>query len=345
MTFFPITRNHSIAPILIVSSLLVAGLQTYIGSADNFGALWCNVGASALLSACLWDMVSRYHFTGTHSNYAFMLGMVLLPAATNIPLLNFGEKISPALDGGPQGLLPSWMVLVAMVALVLQFFLAFAAWQRHMAVVLFTCSGILLGGLSMLHSHFLYWIFLYPILFYHSRCFSWRNFWSALTGVLFGIWIVYIVAFLCQREVADALVLRIPTTLFQFENVDLNSYGGWPLFYLACFTIPTLLLSLTGFLPTVGESIRTHDGMALVGSVGILMLILALFDGAWLPVYMGVLSLILTLQMAIRLSTLQSIANEWWSLFYLILMLLLGFLPLIVAPLRGLWTVMMNWLS
>jgi hypothetical protein len=336
MTFYPITRNHSIAPTLVVTSLVVALLQTLFGPAGNLGALWSNVGLSALIAACLWDMNSRYHFVGSHGNYAFMMGMVLLPAALNLPLLHLTSMVTPALDGGPQGLLPSWMMGVAEVALVALLFLAFSAWQQRSASVLYLCVGALLGGLTLLHAHFLYWVVLIPVILYHTRSFAWRNWWSALTGVVLGGWIVYFLTFLVDEPTADTLWQRLPEQLVAFDSLEITHYALWPLVYMAGFSIPVLILSLTGFLPGVGDSIRTRDSLSLISSFSIFFLVLALFDGALLPVYVALIAVTLTLQLSIRQGMLQSVANEWWNFLYLLFLLLLGAVPLLIEPIRKL---------
>ncbi len=332
MTFYPITRNHSIAPTLVVSSLIVALLQTFLGASVNFGAIWSNVGASALIAACLWDMNSRYHFIGSHGNYAFMTGMVLLPAAMNLPLLHLTDMVSASLDGGPQSLLPSWMMIVAVAALVLLLFLAFGAWQQRSASVLYLVLGALIGALTMLHAHFLYWALLIPAVLYHSRSFSLRNLWSALTGIVLGLWVVYFLTFLVQGDEADALLFALPGELISFHNLEVTHYTLWPLIYMAGFSVPVMILSLTGFLPGVGDSIRTRDSLSLISTFSIFFLILALFDGALLPVYVALLAVMLTLQLSIRQGMLQSAANEWWHLLYLIFLLLLGAVPLLIEP-------------
>jgi hypothetical protein len=336
MTFYPITRNHSIAPTLVTCSIVVALLQTLLGPSGLLGALWTNLGASALIAACLWDMNSRYHFLGSRGNYAFMMGLVLLPAALNLPLLHLADMVSPALDGGPQGLLPSWMMLVAVGVLVVLLFLAFGAWQMRQGTVLYLFLGALIGGLSLLHAHFLYWAVLIPVVLYHSRSFSWRNLWSAFTGVVLGLWVVYFLTFLVDEATADALLAGLPAQLIEFDSLEITHYALWPLIYMAGFSIPVLILSLTGFLPGVGDSIRTRDSLSLISSCSIFFLILAIFDGALLPVYVALMAVTLTLQLSIRQGMLQSAAVEWWNFLYLIFLLLLGAVPLLIDPVQRL---------
>jgi hypothetical protein len=336
MTFYPISRNHSIAPTLVVSSLVVALLQTLLGPSGLLGAIWCNVGASALIAACLWDMNSRYHFLGSHGNYAFMMGMVLLPAAMNLPLLHLPDLVSPRPDGGPQALLPSWMPVAATLVLVALLFLGFSAWQRREASLLYLVLGLFLGGLTLLHAHFFYWVLLIPIVLYHSRSFSARNFWSAATGVVLGLWIGYFLTFLVDAPTADALLTSLPRRLITFHSLEITHYALWPLVYMAGFSIPVLILSLTGFLPGVGDSIRTRDSLSLISSFSIFFLLLALFDGALLPVYVALIAVTLTLQLSIRQGLLQSAVGEWWTFLYLLFLLLLGAVPVLIEPVRRL---------
>jgi hypothetical protein len=259
----------------------------------------------------------------------------------NLPLLHLPELVSPRPDGGPQALLPSWMMAVAALVLVALLFLAFSAWQQRAASVLYLVLGAFLGGLTLLHAHFFYWVLLIPIILYHTRSFSARNFWSAVTGVVLGLWIGYFVTFLVNAPVADALLIALPTQLVTFHSLEITHYALWPLVYMAGFSIPVLILSLTGFLPGVGDSIRTRDSLSLISSFSIFFLVLALFDGALLPVYVALIAVTLTLQLSIRQGTLQSAVGEWWSLLYLIFLLLLGAVPVLIDPVQRL----IEWLN
>jgi len=329
MTFLPITRCRYTVPVIVGLCFAVAIVQTLFGLPESIGAIWCNVGAAALIATCLWDIIDRYHLIRSRSKLAFMFAFVLLTTATGFPLQFMPSTITPAMENRRESL-PSWLLLLALGGQLLCLALMLRTWQRRHAPLAYLSIGLIIGFLSTLHPHFLFWLLLLPSAFYQMRSFSWRNLWSALTGVIVSVWIVYVVTFLIADEASADKMLLSYSTFMSFDLPDLRSMGLWTLLYFALFSIPAMFLAIAGILPGSGDSVRTHSSMALISALIFTLLALTFVDGALLPIYIGLIALFLATQFSILISHWQNAVYEWWVTAVLLAMLALGVVPFFI---------------
>lgn len=326
MTILPITRCRYTVPAIIGLCFAVAIVQTIFGNPESIGAIWCNVGASALIATCLWDIIDRYHLVRSRSKLTFMLTFVLLTTATGFPLQFMPSFITPAMESR-HGNLPSWLLLLALGGQLLCLTLLLRTWQRRHAPLAYLSIGLIIGLLSTLHPHFLFWLLLLPSAFYQMRSFSWRNLWSTVTGGVLSVWIVYVITFLMADEASADKMLLSYAAVTTFDLPDLRSLGLWALLYFALFSVPATFLAITGILPGSGDSVRTHSSMALISAIIFTLLALTFVDGALLPIYIGLIGLFLATQFSILISHWQNAVYEWWIIAILVAMLALGVVP------------------
>lgn len=330
MTFLPITRCRYTVPAIVGLCFAVAIAQTIFGNPESIGAIWCNVGASALIATCLWDIIDRYHLVRNRSKLTFMFAFVSLTAATGFPLQFMPASITPAMESR-HGALPSWLLLLALGGQLLCLALMLRTWQRRHAPLAYLSIGLIIGLLSTLHPHFLFWLLLLPAAFYQMRSFSWRNLWSTVSGIILSAWIVYAVTFLMADETSADKVLLSYTKLAAFDLPDLRDMGLWALLYFALFSVPATFLAIAGILPGSGDSVRTHSSMALISALIFTLLAFSFVDGALLPVHIGLIALFLATQFSILISHWQNAVYEWWVTFILLAMLALGVAPFFLS--------------
>lgn len=326
MAIFPLTHCRYTVPAIVGLCLAVAIVQTIFGISENVGAIWCNVGASALIATCLWDIIDRFHLVRSHSALTFMLTFVLLTSAIGFPLQFMPSAVTPAMDSC-SGSLPSWLLLLALGGQLLCLALMLRTWQRRHAPLAYLSIGLIIGLLASLHPHFLLWLILLPSAFYQMRSFSWRNLWSSLTGVILSTWIIYVITFLTADETSADRLLLSYSTLTAFDMPDLRDMDLWTLLYLALVSAPAALLGITGILPGSGDSVRTHSSMALISALIFTLLALIVVDGTLFPVYTSIIALLFATQLSIHLSHWQNAVYEWWIIILLLAILALGVVP------------------
>lgn len=326
MAICPLSHCRYTVPAIVGLCLAVAIVQTIFGISESVGAIWCNVGASALIATCLWDIIDRFHLVRNRSGFTFLLAFVLLTTAIGFPLQFMPSAVTPAMESQP-GSLPSWLLLLALGGQVLCLTLMLHTWQRRHAPLAYLSIGLIIGLLASLHPHFLFWLILLPSAFYQMRSFSWRNLWSSLTGVILSTWIIYVLTFLTTDEASADLLLISYSSLTAFDMPDLRNMELWTLLYFALISAPAVLLGITGILPGSGDSVRTHSSMALISALIFTLLALTFVDGTLFPVYTSLISLFLATQLSIHLSHWQNAVYEWWITIILLAMLALGVVP------------------
>lgn len=313
---FPLTRYTFTGPVLILMSIGLVIAQMLLTQADVL-MLWVNWGFAGLMSFGIWYVVKLFHLAGLYEGKAFTIGWPLMSAC-----LNFALCYIPGQEHSALWLLLQF-ILFALLSLVL------STWQQGVSVGRYLLVGLLIGAVSTQFPPMLLWSLLLPVAGYHMRSWSVRNVSGSFTGILLGIWIMYCVHFFSQSMAEADQMLRSLLSLFVVQGLDVAAFGLWHWLLLSLIVLLTVVYSLSSMvLRTV--SIRASASIATVSTFGLAAILFALLDLDNLPAYLGLLSLLLSLQLTTHQSNLHSSFHEWWTIVILLLVQTLSLLPLVL---------------
>ena len=199
--------------------------------------------------------------------------------------------------------------IVQQLALLAFLSLQMSLWQRRVAIIKHMLLGLIIGLTSTLCPHALLWIVLLLIASYYMRCSSLRNMMSALTGIVLGIWVVYL-------------------ALFIFISID--AADGMMAAYLRLFQAPPLAeLAAMGTWCTA--FVAYEASIVLVSVLSLVMMGLLVLDAAHLATLLPMLATLLALQLTIQQANLRSALVEWWILLIIAVGAALCLLPHFIA--------------
>lgn len=315
----PLSKHKKIfVPINIGLNLALVVAQSILSDASVM-ALWVNWVASAFLAGGVWDMVSRYRLGHTSAGMAVPLSWTFICVVLNFTLIHF-----PSFE-------PQWKCLLQEFCLLGIVMLAINTWQVTIATGRYMIIGLIIGVLSVIMPHTLAWVFMLPWAFYCLRSWSWRNWWSAITGVALGIWVAYCgLFFFIDEALADGLFARY-AVLFDIASPDrADGFTLWHWLFIAAMALMLVSYAASGFFLNVGDSLRGHASLTLISSFSLAMTVLALLDLDHLSIYVGIMSIFLSIQVSVHHASLHSIVHEWWVIFSLAIFLAFGVLPLVI---------------
>ena len=319
--YAPLTQYRHITPLLILLNTGLVGVLGVLGGAQprQLWTVWCVAG---LLTTGIWHVVSRFRLDGGASIKAFAIGWPLLTQ-----VLCFACCHLPA-DAG------FGISLVQQVALLVLLSLQMSLWQRRVAVIKHLLLGLIVGLTSTLHPHFILIALLVPVAGYYMRCSTPRNLLSALTGVLFGIWVTYLVLCLTVgMEVADGLARRYLDAL--------PAWGGWAgpwsglsvvqAVLVGYVLLLSLVYALRGLAVDVGQSVRAEASICLISVVSLAVGVLTAIGAVCLTTGVGMLATLLALQLVVHQANATLPLVEWWIMLVLLVPAVLVLLPFFVA--------------
>lgn len=317
MFYFPLSKSKGITPLLVViSAALIVGQM--ILTDGNPLVLWGNWATAGLLSAGLWYVMGRFHLGGVTEGKALAITWPLMSITLNFAYLYFDITY------------PYFRGLVQLFALMGIITLVLSIWQEEQSTLRTLCIGILIGLSSTFFPHTILWIFMVPFIMFHMRATSSRNVFSILTGALLGVWFDYCLLFFQGPEVADAMLLQY-LDIFQTNHYiqALHALNLWQWLYLAIMALMVIVYSISAMLLGTGHSMRASASIMLLSTLSIAAVIFLCFDLMHTALYICQLSLFLCIQLTIHQANLRSSANEWWTLFIMVLCVVISILPLL----------------
>jgi len=279
--------------------------------------LWINWAVAGVLSSGIWHIVSRFRLDGGASVRAFAISWPLLTGSLCFTYCHF-----PQTDQWLQGIIQQ-LAMLAFISLQM------SLWQRHQAILKHLLLGLIIGLTSTLIPHTLLWVLLLPISSYYMRSWSMRNMMSALTGILFGIWVIYLVLFFVMgMEAADEMILQYAVLVTPIDFSPLMALNLWQYTYLGFIALLLLLYSFSGLAISVGQSVRAEASILLISALSLALALLFAFDAQHLTAYIGMFALFLGLQLTIHQANLNAAINEWWILLILVISTALCVIPI-----------------
>ena len=308
--YAPLTQYRHVTPVLILLSAALVAVLALLGQATP-KALWSAWVTAGVLSAGIWHIVARFRLDGGASVKAFAISWPLLTAS-----LCFARcyLVIPGTDD--EGV---WGI-VQQLALLAFLSLQMSLWQRRVAIIKHMLLGLIIGLTSTLCPHALGWIVLLLIASYYMRCSSLRNMMSALTGIVLGIWVVYLAHFFGNSiDAADGMM------------AELAAMGTWCTAFVAYVGLLLLVYAMAGLAIDVGQTVRAEASIVLVSVLSLVMMGLLVLDAAHLATLLPMLATLLALQLTIQQANLRSALVEWWILLIIAVGAALCLLPHFIA--------------
>ena len=320
--YAPLTQYRHVTPVLILLSAALVAVLALLGQATP-KALWSAWVTAGVLSAGIWHIVARFRLDGGASVKAFAISWPLLTAS-----LCFARcyLVIPGTDD--EGV---WGI-VQQLALLAFLSLQMSLWQRRVAIIKHMLLGLIIGLTSTLCPHALGWIVLLLIASYYMRCSSLRNMMSALTGIVLGIWVVYLAHFIfIGIDAADGMMAAY-LRLFQAPPLaELTAMGTWCTAFVAYVGLLLLVYAMAGLAIDVGQTVRAEASIVLVSVLSLVMMGLLVLDAAHLATLLPMLATLLALQLTIQQANLRSALVEWWILLIIAVGAALCLLPHFIA--------------
>lgn len=320
--YAPLTQYRHVTPVLILLSAALVAVLVLLGQATP-KALWSAWITSGVLSTGIWHIVARFRLDGGASVKAFAISWPLLTAS-----MCFAQCYLVPLSGDGEGI---WAI-VQQLALLAFLSLQMSLWQRRVAIIKHLLLGGIIGLTSTLCPHALGWIVLLLIASYYMRCSSLRNMMSALTGIVLGIWVVYLAHFLfIGIDAADGMMAAY-LGLFQAPPLErLVAMGTWSTAFVAYVGLLLLVYALAGLAIDVGQTVRAEASIGLVSVLSLVMMALLVLDASHLATLLPMLTTFLALQLTIQQANLRSALVEWWILLIIAVGMVLCLLPHFIA--------------
>ncbi len=312
----PLSQNSDTKVFLIFFSAAIVAAQSWLGDI----AWWipvANWAVSALFALGIQDFISRNRLGNVRHSVPFVIAWVLLTSATNFAALYL------------EGDMPLWKILLQMGALLVILNLTLMTWQRTDAPAICLLAGIIVGLLSVIYAPTIYWLLVLFFAAFFMRSNSVRNFWSTLSGVFLGIWVSWVTVFFLFGEDTAGNILRnlgsvFPVT-FALPEFSLQSW-----IFIAVVALLLAVYTSTGFLLNIGDSLRSTSCIQLFSVLAILFAVFTFLNVSQLELYVCLLSLLLAVQLTFHHTNLSSDIHEWWIIFVLITMMLLGIVPILI---------------
>ena len=318
----PLTQYPHVTPVLILLSAGLVAVLLLLGQATP-KALWGAWITAGVLSAGIWHIVARFRLDGGASVKAFAISWPLLTAS-----LCFARCYLVPLGNGDEGV---WGIVqqLALLAFLSQ---QMSLWQRRVAIIKHLLLGLIIGLTSTLNPHTLGWIVLLLIASYYMRCSSLRNMMSALTGIVLGIWAVYLAYFIVSGIKAADGMFAAYLDLFRLPDLTmLTALGTWPTAFVAYIGLLLFVYAMAGLAIDVGQTVRAEASIVLVSVLSLVLMVLLVLDASHLATHVPMLATFLALQLTIRQANLRSALVEWWILLIIAVGMALCLLPLFLA--------------
>lgn len=316
---FPLSR-YKISSFLLVllSALLIVG-QISLADADFIilGTNWLTAG---VLATGVWYLMGRFHLGEVSEGRAIAITWPLMSAAQNFAYLYFDPQF------------PFYLGQIYLLVLLFIIMLILSTWQELHSTPRNLCIGLLIGLIATSFPHAILWLLLVPLITFHMRSASSRNVFSILTGAVIGAWIAYCLLFILKSpESADAMLFRFSSIIdFPDYYATFSSFSLWQWLILSILTLLVIVYSFSAMLLGTGHSVRASASIMLISTLSIAGVIFLCFDISRAAIYISQLALFLCIQLSIHQANLRSSVNEWWTIFIILLIVIISLLPLVL---------------
>ena len=332
--YAPLTTYRHITPLLILLSLGLVVVLMLLGAAPPRTLIlgWIIAG---LLTVGIRHIVARFRLDGGASVKAFAIGWPLLTVVQCSVICLFSSPLT--LNPSP---LPPLLQQLAIITIIS---LQMSLWQRRVAIIKHLLLGLIIGLISTLHHHLILLVLLLPITGYYMRCLSPRNLLSAITGIVLGIWIIYLILcilpLLGSKEggiaTADQMImayspyrlLSSPLQTFQPPQTTQTLFSPWQLALLVYVVLLLLIHTLTSLAVDLGQSVRAEASIMMLSIVSIAFIVLLILDASHLSIHLVTLALLLALLLTIHQANPHHPLVEWWILIIQLVGIILAILP------------------
>ena len=328
--FAPFSTYRHITPVLIFLSLGLVVVLMLLGAAPPRTLIlsWIIAG---LLTVGIRHIVARFRLDGGASVKAFAIGWPLLTVVQCSVCCLFPSDLSNLL----------WQQLAIITIISLQMSL----WQRRVAIIKHLLLGLIIGLISTLHPHLILIVLLLPITGYYMRCLSPRNLFSAITGTVLGIWIIYLILcilpLLGSKEggiaAADRMIMAYsPQNLLCLSEATKGNnlltilLSPWQIAMLVYVVLLLLIHTLTSLAVDLGQSVRAEASIIMLSIVSIAFIVLLILDASHLSIHLVTLAMLLALLLTIHQANAHHPLVEWWILLIQLVGMALCLLPLFV---------------
>lgn len=299
--------------LLIIASLVLTLAQIYLGQGEQM-TLLANWAGSGFLAFGIWSILSRFHLSQEGHSQAVYISWPILATSINLTVCTMGAT-------------RPWAELLSLASVLIILTLGLSTWQQKRAPWPFLYTGLLTGAMSLYQIRFLLFLVLIFVFFYHMRSWSWRNFWSLITGTIMGFWGAYVACFALRSEaVADQMVLSaLSATELRLEIPQLDL---WQWLFVGLLLVEMMFFAITGLFRNLGTSIRTHASILLLTTLSLLQVIASIVDISNFQQHLGILALYMSILLSLHNVNLRSTANEWWTVGIVVLCMALVAIPL-----------------
>lgn len=214
------------------------------------------------------------------------------------------------------------------VATVIVCLLLVSSWANNIATIQHLSIGLIIGLLSVLSPTSLLFGILTIFALISIRGLSIRNMGSQLTGIAFGLWIVFAVAFIFDSEDSAFNILLNFQSMLSNKSQILNCDLDWSVWlYIGFVVFIQIIYSITGFASSVGHTMQTQGAVTMISilSFGILILMGIDFGNAY--IYLPVLTTLAAIHISILSANLQQSINDTITAIIVVLYIMLALLP------------------
>lgn len=301
---------------IIVAVSVVPILAQVLLSGIGATALCANWIASGLFAWMIWNIIEVNHLGIFKRNHAFPISWALISMVLNFALINFNEYKDGTLAAERWYDIDKfqWYYLIQMLGLLLIIMTMMQTWQNKIATLPLIFCGLITGAVSTLLNYSLFWLLFFPVILYQLRSLSKQNLGSILTGVVLAIWLCYVGRFfLFGIDNADQHFLSY-TKILDHLIPDYIDYTRWEWVFIGYIAILIIIYSIAGLTNNVANSVKAYSSIIMLSILSFIITIIAIIDISHLENYLGIIAILLSFQVSIHQSYINSAKNEWWTI-------------------------------
>lgn len=314
----PLSRNPYVPTLLILCSLALTVAQYLLGAGEWLPLVINWIGAGALATG-IWTILTRYTLGQEGHCQAIYISWPVIATSLNLALCTMGGY-------------EVWMDIFTLSCFLIILAIALGTWQQKKSSWSYFLIGVIVGLMTFCQARLLLLallLLLLLVVFYHMRTWSWRNFWSLITGNVLGLWCLYVASFfLMGEEWADDRILQTFTNIG--IQTTLPQLDVWQWMFIALLLVEMLFFAVIGLFRNIGTSIRVHSSIVMLITLTLIQLGFSVITLANYQQHLGILSLYMSIQLSLHNINLRTEANEWWTVSIVVLCMLMVAIPLAI---------------
>lgn len=304
--------------LLIISISLIHTLaMTFLAGVSSVTFLinWAVAGGCAFI---LWDIIEKHRLASLGRNHSRSIAWALISLMLNFVAVNFPGETH------------DFRSLSLLVGFISFLYISIESWQLKIAPLHYLILGTIVGLLSTYYSFCLYWLLLFPALFYFMRSWSKHNLASLGFGFFFSIWLRYIIQYLIFGEASADNIILSYLSVIEHLIPDTFNYNIYEWIFIAITALLIIIYSIMGFAVNMTKTVKASATITMLSLLSLIISIISIVDISHLTNYIAILALF----MSAHMTNLQSYANDIKiDIFILIILLVyavLDILPIIL---------------